>query len=234
MNADVHTLAGAYALDAVDDIERAAFARHMAECPACAVEVAELQATSARLAEMVAEPPPPGLRAAVLTQIRQTRQVGPRRRGTAGSGRRAGPRRVALAAAVAAVVAVGVGAGTYTIQERRVRHAQEISAVLGAPDARTHSEPASGGGQVRVVVSPSKREVVAYLSDLPAPGAGHSYQLWLIQGSAGPKNMGIVMSGNAMELIPNLNGADTFAVSREVGTAQVSSPSQDRTAVPLS
>ena len=39
MSADVHSLVGAYAVDAVDDQERAAFELHLAECPECTDEV---------------------------------------------------------------------------------------------------------------------------------------------------------------------------------------------------
>ena len=35
MTGDIHALSGAYAVDALDDIERAQFERHLAECPAC-------------------------------------------------------------------------------------------------------------------------------------------------------------------------------------------------------
>jgi RNA polymerase sigma factor (sigma-70 family) len=42
MTADAHTLLGAYVLDAVDDIDRAAFGRHLNECEECRAEVAEL------------------------------------------------------------------------------------------------------------------------------------------------------------------------------------------------
>src|SRR5918999_1118607 len=47
---DIHALSGAYAVDAVDDIERASFERHLAECPSCRAEVASLRETSAALA----------------------------------------------------------------------------------------------------------------------------------------------------------------------------------------
>ena len=46
---EVHTLSGAYALDALTEIERAGFARHLAECAVCATEVAEFRETAARL-----------------------------------------------------------------------------------------------------------------------------------------------------------------------------------------
>ena len=48
---DIHALSGAYAVDAVDDIERASFERHLASCPTCRAEVASLRETSALLAD---------------------------------------------------------------------------------------------------------------------------------------------------------------------------------------
>ena len=43
---DVHALSGAYAVDALDDIERAAFERHLAACAECRAEVASLRETA--------------------------------------------------------------------------------------------------------------------------------------------------------------------------------------------
>ncbi len=40
---DVHALSGAYAVDALDDLERAHFERHLADCADCQAEVASLQ-----------------------------------------------------------------------------------------------------------------------------------------------------------------------------------------------
>ena len=68
-NGDIHTLAGAYALDALTEIERASFARHVAGCEACAVEVAELRETSSRLGGALSEPPPASLRVAVMAEV---------------------------------------------------------------------------------------------------------------------------------------------------------------------
>jgi anti-sigma-K factor RskA len=234
MSPEVHTLAGAYALDAVDDIERAAFARHLAQCPACAQEVAELQATTARLADVVAAPPPARLRAAVLGQIRQTRQVGPWRRDAARSAGQARWRRVALAAAVAVVVAAGIAVGTVTIEEQRVRQARAVAAVLAAPDARTRLAGAPGGGQIKVVLSDSMHEAVAILTGLRPPGAGHSYQLWLIRPGADPIPTGAVLtSGTGQQLLTDLHGASVFAVSREAGTGRVRQPTDVVEQVPL-
>ena len=40
---DIHALSGAYAVDALDDIERARFEQHLAECADCRAEVAALR-----------------------------------------------------------------------------------------------------------------------------------------------------------------------------------------------
>ncbi|MDI5982443.1 RskA family anti-sigma factor, partial [Amycolatopsis magusensis] len=104
---DMHTLAGAYALDALDDVERERFRRHLAECPSCAQEVRELQATAARLGAAVAEDPPPGMKAEVLASIRATRQEPPSAGGDRGGRSRRGggaPRWVVFLTTAAAVV----------------------------------------------------------------------------------------------------------------------------------
>ena len=77
MTADIHTLAGAYALHALDDDERVLFEAHLAECPACDQEVRELEATAARLGGLLRELPPPDLKDRVLAQIDATRQLPP-------------------------------------------------------------------------------------------------------------------------------------------------------------
>ena len=56
---DIHALSGAYAIDALDDIERAQFERHLAKCAECRAEVESLREASAMLAETTAVEPPP-------------------------------------------------------------------------------------------------------------------------------------------------------------------------------
>ncbi|TIC89057.1 anti-sigma factor [Nocardioides sp. GY 10113] len=75
--ADLHALTGAYAVDALDEVERAVFEDHLDLCPECRVEVAELAATAALLAT---EPvsPPPAVRDAVLDGIETIRPLPPR------------------------------------------------------------------------------------------------------------------------------------------------------------
>ena len=77
---DIHKLTGAYALDAVDDLERAAFERHLAECADCRTEVASLRETAALLAESTAVTPPSSLRDSVLSGIAAGPPASPGRR----------------------------------------------------------------------------------------------------------------------------------------------------------
>ena len=74
---DIHALSGAYAVDAVDDLERAGFERHLAGCAACRAEVASLREAAAALPDDAQTPPPPELRAAVLGAISRVRPLPP-------------------------------------------------------------------------------------------------------------------------------------------------------------
>ncbi|MEV0565742.1 anti-sigma factor [Dactylosporangium sp. NPDC050588] len=220
---DIHALAGAYALDAVDDLERAAFDRHLRECGACAVEVAELRETASWLTHAVAEAPPPRLRESVLAEIGRTAQERPRR-GASGAGRSRRSRLLRwTAAAVAAVVlAAGVGVGTWTVARQGVqRENARIDAVLAAPDARLVSSEMAGG-RVTLIVSPSRNAAVAVLDGLADPGAGKDYQLWMI-GDSGPAPAGVVAGGTGRQYITGL--APLFAVTVEPeGGSQRPSP----------
>jgi anti-sigma-K factor RskA len=66
---DLHSLAGAYALDALEGPELARFERHLRRCSACTDEVRAFAATAAALAFAVAAPPPPSLKGRVLAAI---------------------------------------------------------------------------------------------------------------------------------------------------------------------
>jgi len=219
---DVHTLAGAYALDAIDHLERTGFEHHLAECPSCAAEVAELTKTMAALSDATAELPPARLRAAVLARSAATPQThrAVRRR----TFRLPGVRWQRLTAAAAAVIALGCGAVGYEIADQSVppdstrvsAEDKQIAAVLAAPDARMHSAPAIESGQVTVVSSDSLNEAVAVLAKLPFPGAGHAYQLWVISDGA-PRSAGVLATGStgATELVSGTRGAQLIGVTRE-------------------
>ena len=69
MSEDLHSLAGAYALDALADPERSRFEEHLATCDACAQEVRGLRETASHLGAAVATAAPPRLRAETLARI---------------------------------------------------------------------------------------------------------------------------------------------------------------------
>jgi len=220
-NVDIHTLAGAYALDALDDIERAAFTRHMADCESCTTEVAELRETTTRLAAASAAPPPARLRAQVLEQVSRTRQLSPpvpAPRTTATASR---SRRWLAAAAAGVLIAGGAAGATYAIQDHRVRVAQsqaseseQIKQVLGASDAKVASGQIDGGNVV-VVTSAALDKSVVVVKSLPTPGS-QAYQLWMAFGGEA-RSIGVLPAGasSAIRLIPDTNGASAFMISRE-------------------
>lgn len=72
---DVHTLSGPYVCDALDDLERAVFVRHLSYCGSCATETAELLEVAGLLGGCAVRTPPRSLEAAVLRRIRGTRQL---------------------------------------------------------------------------------------------------------------------------------------------------------------
>ncbi|MFE9954231.1 anti-sigma factor domain-containing protein [Micromonospora sp. NPDC005299] len=224
---DIHALAGAYVLDAVDDVERAAFVRHLNGCETCTLEVAELREAAARLADPTWSVPPPALREAVLAEIRRTPQERPGRAGRDGPVAARRWRRRLAAAAAAAVLAGGAGAATWTVQEQRVRDARSetdaardeagrIRAVLAAPDAVVRTGAAPAGGRVTVVISASRDEGVAMLDGLAAPAAGRAYQLWLIEGSTAT-SAGVLPAGRggATVLLDGVRGKGFFGVTEE-------------------
>jgi hypothetical protein len=231
LHTDVHGLSGAFVLDALTDIERAAFARHMTGCETCAFEVAELRETAARLADGAWAAPPPRMREQVLARARQTRQLPPGR--STGRAERDGAiavsrwrRRTALAVA-AGVLAAGAGAAAYVVQEQRVRseravaeaaraEAARMDAVLASPDAVLRSTAGPGGGRVTVVSSASQDAAVAVLTGLPQRGPDRSYQLWLIRDTAAT-SAGVLAAGVTEDrrLVTGVRGADRFGVTVE-------------------
>lgn len=192
---DVHHLAAAYALDAVDEAERRAFEAHYHECDICRADVVDHRETLAQLAAASPASPSPDVRDRVLAEIARTRQLSPlvpdgaidlavrrRRRRTVAGGVLAAAAAIVLFVAGAVVVdrATGPDLG------------DEIAAVLDDPDARlvtlAPDDTTGAVGSVRVAWSPTTGRAVVLGDDLaPAPD-GRAYELWLID-DAGPQPM---------------------------------------------
>lgn len=182
---DIHALVGAYAIDALDDVERAAFERHLAECPACQSEVAGLREAAAIMGSITPVQPSAALRDRVLADIATVRPLPPsvdRPAAMSSIGSRTRFRPRALIAAAAAVIALGAGAAVVQPwdDDTSQRDLTASEQLLAADDAETFTEDVAGGGEATVVRSPSRNQAVLVASGLPEAPAGSVYELWLI------------------------------------------------------
>ncbi|MEU8340756.1 anti-sigma factor [Spirillospora sp. NPDC048832] len=230
MSDEPHALAGAYALDAIDDAgERRLFEAHLAGCEACATELREFRETTARLAMAAAEAPPAALRGRVLAGIRDVRQLPPAAPAApAAPARRAAPsasrprrwRRAVAAGLAAAACLVTAASVTAVVRERhRVERTEaayrEVASVLSAPDARTATGRAAGGGTVTIVASALRGRVVVSASGLRALPPSQAYQLWLIDRS-GPRSAGLLPAGRTDPVVAGTwRPADKLGVTVE-------------------
>ncbi|MEU8775585.1 anti-sigma factor [Streptomyces sp. NPDC048606] len=105
---------------------------------------------------------------------------------TLGTGPRRRVGRVALAACVAAAALGGVAVWQAREAQdlgQRAREAQRqldaVGTVLAAPDARTVHGKTANGALATVVASEGQNKAVFTAANLPAPGPGRTYQLWL-------------------------------------------------------
>ena len=179
---DIHALSGAYAVDALDDSERAEFEQHLAECAACRAEVASFHETTALIAETEAVTPPASLRAGVLAGISQTRPMPPETPAAPEQLPATAVRRrwlPPLLAAAAAIVLLAVGVvAWHPWQNDRTSQADQI---LNAPDAVQVTEKVPGGGEFTLVRSASLGKAVLIGHDVPSAPDGKTYQMWLQQ-----------------------------------------------------
>jgi anti-sigma-K factor RskA len=222
---DEHTLAGAYAMDALSAPDRTAFERHQAGCEDCAQEIASLREATARLATATAVTPPPGFKERVLAAAVITRQEAPAEgdAGAPAAGNRAartsaapGPVswlrwmarqgwRVRLAAAagatvtvavLAAAVAFGLANGSMRQQlDQAQSSSQQIVAVLTAQDAVMRTGAVFGGGTATIVMSHSRHALVFTAAGLRALPSSRGYELWLV-GPVGDRPVGMLHAGS--------------------------------------
>ncbi len=199
MTNNPHALTGAYLLDALDATERASFEVHLATCEDCRTEVASLEEAVVRMALAEAVTPPPSMHDDVMARIARTPQAPPSPErpvplpagvtSLAGRRRRA-PRWPAIAAA-AAVLVVGVAAGSTVLNDRR--HVLQVEAaqatvlrIMSAPDAVSHDVDL---GAAHVVMSAEMGAAALMGQDVPMPTDNDMvYQVWMMHsdGSSAP------------------------------------------------
>ena len=203
---------GAYVLGALDDGERVELERHLAGCPDCAEELERLGPAADALPGSVEQlEPPPGLKAAIMAEVE--REAAPAER--APRRRLWLPRPRTLGFAVAALLlglAVAVGVAQLGGEESRTVAATVAEAM---PRAGGSLELEGGEGTLR-------------LHDMPDPGGGRVYQVWLQHDErlVPARTFEVGRDGAGEVELPDVSGADAVYVTREArGGAQV--PSED-------
>ncbi|MBK5331489.1 MAG: anti-sigma factor [Ilumatobacteraceae bacterium] len=183
---DIHQLAAAYALDAVDERERAEFEAHYPTCAICRPELAGFRETLSQVAASVAVDPPASLKSSVMTEIGTTRQLSPLLRDPVvdlATHRMNRQRMVRSLFAAAALIALVIGAFAMGRQSGGNNFADQAAAVFAKPDTLNTTLSGTGTGSFKVAWSPSSSTAVVVGDGLPDPGRGKAYELWLVDGS---------------------------------------------------
>jgi anti-sigma factor RsiW len=191
MEADVHDLTAAYALDALEPEEAREYEAHLARCERCRDELASLSEAAGALGYAADAPPPPAeLRARILQQARRERaNVVPLR-----------PRwlvPVAAAAAVAACLAVGLGiwaaslSGKLDRRTTELAREQRVAAILASPRSRAISFDRGA------LVVARNGDAALIVHDLRQPPHGKTYEAWISAGGP-PTRAGTFDGGNVV------------------------------------
>jgi anti-sigma-K factor RskA len=234
VNDDIQTSAGAYALNALDDRERAAFEQAAAGSEQLTAEITELMDTAVELGLSVAPvDPPASLRASVLAAVASMPQLPPlveeRREATRLetpaelSARSRWRTPLARLAAVAAVVALIVGLG-FTVRaglqaQSDMATASQINEIQAAEDYRRAVVDVEGGGTATVVWSLALERSALIVDGLTGLPAGSTYELWYIDGEGAATPAGTFDVGDdgdrSVVLAGALDAGDTIGVTVE-------------------
>jgi anti-sigma-K factor RskA len=238
----LHALSGAYAVDALDDAERTAFERHLAQCPDCQQEVASLREATALMADEAAMTPPPGLRDSVLAGIKNIRPIPPEsspvEEDDAVAVARVLPMRprrrrvVALVAAAAAILAIAGGVAFQPWQDDSSQESRMSAAdqVLAADDVKHVSIDFDDGSSATVFHSPKERRAVLVTHDMAAPPRGKTFELWLQDDSGAMTPAGLMKTPGENKVLLKGDAAEATGVGI---TVEPESGSKEPTTKPI-
>jgi anti-sigma-K factor RskA len=189
---ELHDLAAAYALNALDPEDRWTYELHLNTCERCREEVAELRESAAELAYAGEGPAPPQeLRERILQAARDERPgaVVPLRR------RRWLLPAVAAAAVAASFAAVGFGLWANSLRDNQ---SQRVVATEGA------------AGQLIVTGDDAK-----LVTCLDPPPQNKTYEAWVIEGKT-PRPAGLFSGGcRTIDISRPVRSGNTVAVTLE-------------------
>lgn len=221
---DLRELLGAYALDALLPSERVALKAHLATCPACREELAELRRAVEALPYLADERHPPDelrdrIGAAVAAEPRGAT-------GTAAGGpislaearRRRQPVWWALATAALLLVSLGLAGWNVALQ-------RQLSAMTPRTVALTATD-AGQGARGAVTVMPKEQVVLLNVSDLPPLPANMVYEVWMIHPDGTPVSGGVFTGQTARHaMAADPASVATVAITAEPGPTGLPAPS---------
>ena len=188
---ELHDLAAAYALNALDPEDRWTYERHLDTCEACREQVASLRESAAQLAYAEEGPAPrPELRDRILRAAREERPAPVVQF----------PRWLfpvtAVAAVAASIAAIGLGLWANSLRDNQAP--ERVVAVNGAPGA--------------LIVAGDEGKLVLCLDEAPA---SKTYEAWVIQDKT-PRPAGLFAGGcRTVTLTHPVQDGNTVAVTLE-------------------
>jgi anti-sigma-K factor RskA len=188
---ELHDLAAAYALNALDPEDRWTYERHLDTCEACREEVASLRESAAQLAYAEEGPAPRSeLRDRILRAAREERPAPVVQF----------PRWLfpvtAVAAVAASIAAIGLGLWANSLRDNQAP--ERVVAVNGAPGA--------------LIVAGDEGKLVLCLDQAPA---SKTYEAWVIQDKT-PRPAGLFAGGcRTVTLTHPVQDGNTVAVTLE-------------------
>jgi len=215
---DAASLSGAYALDALDDIDRKRFEKHLVESEEMRNELTELSDTAVLLG-LAVDPvdPPAHLKISIMAALESTLQLAPlplvappspeRFAGNSAHGAAAAKAHArwfarpvtALAAAAAAIALIfGGGALAATINQKTDQQAQadQLAAINSASDSQRIAAVLGDGGSATLVWSAGLKSSALIMAGLKPLAADRVYQLWYID-SSGARPAGTFTVGSS-------------------------------------
>ncbi len=212
MSTDLHTLSGAYAIDALSPGEADDFTTHLEGCPACRDEVRELQDAAARMGASQSVAPPGALRARVLSAADQLPQLPPHVTPIERARSRRWTTRLVGAAAAAVIAVTGIGVAVNELREP-AEQTQSVAGVFDAPDAHAETMTTANGGKLRVATSASYGQMAIATQGLPKL-RDRSYQMWAIRNGR-PTSVGLVEDLSKGKVMPMPAAGTTVAITIE-------------------